>query len=152
MNVELRPVTKSNFEAVISLEVSDEQQHYVASNLYSLAESKIFPECIPLAIYESNRLVGFLMYAFNLQDESYWVCRLMIDRYFQDHGYGKHAMQAVIKEIRKRPSCTNLKLSIEPGNQAAEHLYRSLGFVKTGELVDGEEVMCLQFEQDSPTF
>ncbi len=146
MNIELRPVTKSNFETVISLEVSDDQQQYVASNLYSIAESKIFPECIPLAIYESNRPIGFLMYAFNPNDESYWVCRLMIDRYFQGKGYGKKTMQAVINEIRKRPDCTHLKLSIEPGNQGAEHLYASLGFIKTGELVDGEEVMCLDFE------
>lgn len=145
MNIELRPVTKANFEAVISLEVSDEQQHYVASNLYSIAESKIFPECIPLAIYESNRLVGFLMYAFNPNDESYWVCRLMVDRYFQGKGYGKQAMQRVIQEIRKRPDCSELKLSIEPGNHAAEHLYQSLGFKKTGELEEGEEVMCLKF-------
>lgn len=146
MNIELRPVTKANFEAVTSLEVSAEQQQYVASNLYSIAESKIFPECIPLAIYESSRLVGFVMYAFNQDDESYWVCRLMIDRYFQGKGYGKYAMQAVIKEIRKRPDCSMLKLSIEPGNQAGERLYRSLGFKKTGELVDGEEVMCLEFQ------
>lgn len=146
MSIELRPVTKSNFEAVIRLEVSDEQQQYVASNLYSLAESKVYPECIPLAIYDNNRLVGFLMYAFNLEDESYWICRLMIDRYFQGHGYAKQAMQSIIKEIRKRPKSSDLKLSIEPGNQAAEHLYASLGFIKTGEFVEGEEVMCLDFE------
>lgn len=71
MNIELRPVTKSNFEAIIQLEVSHDQQHYVASNLYSIAESKVFPECIPLAIYDGNRPVGFLMYAFDNKDDSY---------------------------------------------------------------------------------
>ena len=61
--VELRPVTKKNFEQVIRLEVSQDQLRYVASNLYSIAESKIFPECIPLAIYDGEKLVGFIMYA-----------------------------------------------------------------------------------------
>ena len=149
MNIELRPVTKSNFEAIAHLEVSHDQQHYVASNLYSIAESKVFPECIPLAIYDGNRPVGFLMYAFDRKDGTYWVCRLMIDRYFQGKGYGKKAMQIVINEIRKRPDINMIKLSIEPGNQAAENLYRSLGFDKTGELVEGEEVMCLHFDNIS---
>ena len=81
--VELRPVTKKNFETIINLEVNHEQLQFVASNIYSIAESKIYPECVPLGIYVKDRPVGFLMYAFNRADESYWVCRLMIDRYFQ---------------------------------------------------------------------
>jgi diamine N-acetyltransferase len=149
MSVELRPVTKNNFENVINLEVSEVQQRYVASNLYSIAESKIFPECIPLGIYDGDTAVGFLMYAFDYKKDSYWVCRLMIDRYFQGKGYGKKAMQLVINEIRKRPDCTQIKLSIEPGNKAGELLYKSLGFVKTGEIIEGEEVMCLIFDKES---
>lgn len=146
MSFELRPVTKKNFENIINLEVSEVQQRYVASNLYSIAESKIYPECIPLGIYNDDTPVGFLMYAFDYKHESYWVCRLMIDRYFQGKGFGKRAMQMVIEEIRKRPDCDHIKLSISPGNKSAELLYRSLGFEKTGEIVEGEEVMCLNFE------
>ncbi|NTW45075.1 MAG: GNAT family N-acetyltransferase, partial [Anaerolineaceae bacterium] len=74
---------------------------------------------------------------------------LMVDRYFQGKGYGKRAMQIVIDEIRKRPDINLIKLSIEPGNLYAENLYRSLGFEKTGELVEGEEVMCLYFDKNS---
>jgi diamine N-acetyltransferase len=144
--VELRPVTKKNFEAIINLEVSQIQQKYVASNLFSIAESKIYPECIPLGIYVNETPVGFLMYAFNADDESYWVCRLMIDRYFQGKGYGKQALKLVMDEIRKRPTGNHIKLSIEPGNMSAQKIYESLGFKKTGELVEGEEVMRLDFD------
>ncbi|MAT43018.1 MAG: spermidine acetyltransferase [Anaerolineaceae bacterium] len=144
--VELRPVTKKNFEAIINLEVSQIQQKYVASNLFSIAESKIYPECIPLGIYVNDTPVGFLMYAFNADDESYWVCRLMVDRYFQGKGYGKQALKLVMDEIRKRPTCNHIKLSIEPGNMSAQKIYESLGFKKTGELVEGEEVMRLDFD------
>lgn len=149
MTVELRPVTKANFEEITSLEVSQDQHHHVASNLYSIAESKVFPECIPLGIYVGDRPVGFLMYAFNLQDESYWLCRLMIDRYYQGKGYGRKALKIIIDEVRKRPSCDHIKLSISPGNSAAESLYRSLSFEKTGEIIEGEEVMCLYFTDKS---
>lgn len=146
--VELRPVTKKNFETIIDLEVSQIQQKYVASNLYSIAESKVFPECIPLGIYVKDTAVGFIMYAFNADDDSYWVCRLMIDRYFQGKGYGKQALKLVMDEIRKRPACSHIKLSIEPGNDIAQKIYESLGFQKTGELVDGEEVMRLNFDNE----
>lgn len=149
MSVELRPVTKANFGSVINLEVSQDQLNFVASNLYSIAESKVFPECIPLVIYANETPVGFLMYAFDNKDSSYWICRLMIDRYFQGKGYGLDAMQQVIKEIRKRPGSDFVKLSISPHNQAAEKLYQHLGFEKTGEIVEGEEVMCLHFEPGS---
>lgn len=149
MSVELRPVTKANFGPAINLEVSHDQVNFVASNLYSIAESKVYPECIPLVIYANDTPVGFLMYAFDNKDESYWICRLMIDRYFQGKGYGKDAMQQVIKEIQKRPNTDHVKLSISPSNQSAEKLYEQLGFKKTGEIVEGEEVMCLYFETES---
>ncbi len=145
--VELRPVTKKNFETIINLEVNHEQLQFVASNIYSIAESKIYPECVPLGIYVKDRPVGFLMYAFNRADESYWVCRLMIDRYFQGKGYGKEAMSQIIDELKKRPNCDYLKLSTSPGNLGAQRLYESLGFRKTGEIVEGEEVMRLDFTE-----
>ena len=149
MSVELRPVTQANFGSVINLEVSQDQVNFVSSNLYSIAESKVYPECIPLAIYANDTAVGFLMYAFDNKDDNYWICRLMIDRYFQGKGYGKEAMRQIIQEIRKRPNIDLIKLSINPSNQSGEKLYMDLGFVKTGELVEGEEVMCLDFKTGS---
>ncbi len=149
MSIELRPVTKANFGSVLNLEVSHEQVNFVASNLYSIAESKVYPECIPLVIYANDTPVGFLMYAFDNKDDSYWICRLMIDRYFQGKGYGREAMQLVINEIQKRPNTDHVKLSISPSNQSAEKLYEQLGFKKTGEIVEGEEVMCLYFNTES---
>ena len=143
--VELSPVTKDNFAAIINLEVSQDQQQYVASNLYSIAESKVYPECVPLGIYAKDKPVGFLMYAFNQEDGSYWVARLMIDRYFQGKGYGKAALELAIEQLKNKPICNHVKLSIEPGNHTAEKIYASLGFKKTSEIVDGEEVMRLDF-------
>ena len=145
MNIELRPVTKDNFGDVIDLEVSHDQVNFVASNLYSIAESKVYPECIPLVIYANKTPVGFIMYAFDEKDESYWIFRLMIDRYFQGKGYGREALQLVIDEIKKKPNVDHVKLSINPSNHAAARIYEQLGFKKTGEIVEGEDVMCLFF-------
>jgi diamine N-acetyltransferase len=37
---EIRPVTKGNWEALIDLKLPENQRHFVASNLYSIAESQ----------------------------------------------------------------------------------------------------------------
>ncbi|HLF74624.1 MAG TPA: hypothetical protein VI524_09775 [Anaerolineales bacterium] len=37
---EVRPVTKDNWNELIELKVREDQTHFVASNLYSIAESQ----------------------------------------------------------------------------------------------------------------
>jgi hypothetical protein len=46
MNITLMEIDGDNFEEIISLYT----EKYCASNLYSIAQSKVFPEAIPLAI------------------------------------------------------------------------------------------------------
>ncbi|HEY8601681.1 MAG TPA: hypothetical protein VIL85_24860, partial [Thermomicrobiales bacterium] len=68
MTVSLRDVTKENWQECIKLKLTPEQEHFVASNTYSLAESKFMPTFIPQAIYanmdgiEGETMVGFVMY------------------------------------------------------------------------------------------
>ena len=79
--VRLRDVTADNWEEVVDLEVSDEQEDFVADNAYSLAESKFDPYVKPRAIYAGKRVVGFLMYESLESDgrpHDYSIYRLMI--------------------------------------------------------------------------
>lgn len=46
--VELRDVTYENWEECIALRVSEAQRKMVAPNVYSLAQAKVQPECVPL--------------------------------------------------------------------------------------------------------
>lgn len=70
MTIALRDVTKENWQACIGLRLAPEQEHFVASNAYSLAESKFMPTFIPQAIYAQATpggeaiMVGFAMYAY----------------------------------------------------------------------------------------
>ena len=59
--VSLREITPENWEAILNLSVRDDQKNFMAGNLYSLAEAKVFPEHVPLAIYadeEPGRLAS----------------------------------------------------------------------------------------------
>ena len=147
--VSLRDITGDNFEDVIRLKVRDDQTGFVASNVYSLAESKIFPDLIPLAIYAGEKLVGFTMYGAWPERKEYWIMRLMISAEEQGKGYGRASMQQVIERLRSFSGCDKIKISYEPHNLCAKGLYASLGFAVTGEMLEEEEVACLMLKADN---
>ena len=141
----LKPVDENNFEEVIKLRVSEDQQTFVATNVFSIAESKVLPECIPQAVYDDEELVGFAMYAMDRKDKEYWIYRLMIDEKHQSKGYGRVAMEALIKRISADKEHHILYISFEPENKRAKALYESLGFVPDGRIVDDEVVYMLNY-------
>jgi diamine N-acetyltransferase len=143
MNVQLRPVTRQNFEECCDLEVAENQQEFVSSNVFSLAESKFFPEFIPVAIYAGDTIVGFLMYGRDdLDGELVWtLLRLMVDRRYQGKGYGRAALELFIEQMRMKPGCKAIHATVMPGNDVAQNLYASLGFVETGDMEDGDLVL-----------
>ena len=143
MIVQLREITRDNFEACCDLNIAEDQQAFVASNMFSLAESKFFPEFVPLGIYDGEKMVGFLMYGQEeLDGEPVWMLmRLMVDQQYQGRGYGRAGVQALIERVRMKSGCKALYTSFIPGNNIAQNLYSSLGFEDTDEIEAGELVL-----------
>lgn len=141
MNVVLREITPENFKECINLKVADDQVTFVAPNVTSIAQSKIYPTANPMAVYADENLVGFVMFGFDEDDERYYLVRLMIDEKFQGKGYGKAATLEVIERMKQIEDCKEIYLSFVPENTGAEKLYQSVGFERTGEISDGEIVM-----------
>jgi RimJ/RimL family protein N-acetyltransferase len=143
---EIRPVTRENWEALIDLNVREDQRQFVASNLYSIAESQFGDEfegywdLHPFGIYDGDEPVGFLMYGFNFEHpkQQAFIQRLMVDEKFQGKGYGRFGMQKVLEIFRADERIRQVGISYEPANEAARKLYASLGFVETGRMVEGE--------------
>ena len=144
--LQLREIDRDNFDEVIALTVFDEQQSFVATNVFSLAQAKAYPECIPLAIYDDDSLIGFVMYGIDLDDNEYWISRLMIDKRYQRRGYGSTAMKSVLETLRLNKECQRVFLSFEPENTTAKKLYERLGFVPDGRVIDGEIVYCREYK------
>ena len=153
--VNLRKITSDNFNECIKLETNEDQKGFVASNLSSLAESYIAltnNECIPIpyAIYNNDIMVGFILLSYNQANENntentYWICRLMIDKLYQRKGYSKEAILKALDIIRASTygKASVVSLSYELENVIAKKLYASFGFVETGEVDDGELVAKL---------
>ena len=149
---EIRPVTKNNWEELIRLKVREDQTHFVASNLYSIAESQFGDEdeghwdLFPYGIYEGNTPMGFLMYGFNFEHpmQQAFIIRLMVDEKYQGRGYGRFGMEKLLEIFRADDRIRAVGISYEPENESARRLYASLGFQETGRMIEGELEAVLQ--------
>jgi len=128
---------------VLKLSVSPEQSKFVATNAQSIAEAHFEPTAWFRAIYAGEVPVGFVMLATLPAEGLYYVWRFMIDQRHQRHGYGRRAMETVIEHVRRQPNATRLTLSFVPDPNGPEGFYAKLGFVRTGEVDDGEVVAAL---------
>ena len=141
--ITLREITPQNWHQCINLSVAEDQKGFVAPNVYSLAQAKVYPSYTPLAIYHDDEMVGFSLHGIDPDDNEMGISRLMIDQRYQGKGYGRAALVQLIEMIRRDASLHAIYLSFEPENKTAEALYKSLGFEHTGEIEGGELVMKL---------
>ena len=108
MNIQLKVVTRENWEDALKLQVKDNQTKFVPSVAVSLAKVYIKPdgdavEYMPFAIYDGNHMVGFIMHAVVKETtDMYWINGFIIDRKQQGNGYGKAALQESIYLIKIR--------------------------------------------------
>ncbi len=141
--ITLREIVQENLDAVLKLDVAEDQRQFVATNTVSLAQAYVSPKAWPRAIYAGELPVGFVMLSIDREKPEYWVWRFMIGAEHQGKGYGRAAIRAVVEHVRALPRATELLLSFvpEPGNPRP--FYESLGFELTGEEDQGEKVMRL---------
>src|SRR6185437_9056222 len=149
MPVTLRALTRDNWQECIALTVGEDQEGWVAPNVYSLAQAKFEPERVPLAIYDDDTMVGFVMYNDRPRpDGTFRLSRLMVDRRYQRRGYGRAASELVIQRLRAVPNCQEVFLDYARDNVAAAHLYGSLGFQPIAE-TEGEIIARLLLREQS---
>ena len=154
--ITLRKVDGGNIDQLLSLEVDAHQRAFVASNTRSILDAYVAITAggvaLPFGIYDGDTPVGFLMIGYGDADwpdapaiahDNYSLWRLMIDRRYQNRGYGRAAMQEALRFIRTFPCgpAQSVWLSYEPENAVARQLYHAFGFEETGEM-DGNEVIA----------
>ena len=170
--IHLEKVTFDNAGAIARLRVAKEQRDYVADNNWSLiqayctlAEGK---PVFPFGIYNGKTPVGFMMlnyvtdwtgyereawlssdaYRFYEGKPYYYLWRFMIDRRFQNRGYGREALRQSLDFVRTFP-CGEAEycvLSYEPDNEVAKNFYSSFGFTELngpGYYEDGDEISAV---------
>ena len=162
--IELKKISilDDNMKECIELAVLPEQENFVASNAYSLAEAYVENKAsaadgrgdvaTPYAVYENGKMVGFAMYGYFPPDDDedayckdehiYYFWRLLIDKNHQGKGIGREVVRQVMEEIKSKPrgEASYCYVSYEPTNIASKTTFASYGFEEDGRVLDGEVV------------
>ena len=142
VTVSLRKVTKGNYEAICELDVSKEQEDFVACNMWSLVESMFNEGYETRAIYLEDTPVGFLMWVKeSLTKVSIW--RFMVDQKHQQKGIGRLALKAALTEIRQLTNLKEIEICYHPKNPVAKEFYASFGFIEVGMDEDDEDMLAV---------
>jgi diamine N-acetyltransferase len=136
----LVPVGATEWRGVTALEVTQAQRSFVADPAYYLALCAYGGLWRPLAIVLDERVIGFLMWAVDPEDDSCWLGGLLVDRRHQRRGYGRRALEAALEMLATQGGHQRFALSYAPDNPA-KPFYEALGFRETGEL-EGDEVVA----------
>ena len=142
--VVLKEITKENLEEVLTLSVDDDQKSFVSTNAESLAQAYVYSDmAYPFAVYDDDTIVGFIMMGYYETKEYYTLWKFMIDKRYQNRGYGRRALELGIQYLRNRFNVSEIYTGVIPGNTIAKNLYKSVGFKETGVIESGMEEMRL---------
>ena len=86
-----------------------------------------------------------MLYGIDPEDDNYWIVRLMVDKKHQKNGHGRKAMEIIINEIKQDKNHNRIMISTNPKNIVGLNLYKKLGFISTGKIIGGEEVLELEY-------
>jgi diamine N-acetyltransferase len=146
MALQLEPADRSNWREMVELKLRDEQETFVAPPVKSLAMCYVRAwgdeyDYLPFVIRdgtstERNSIVGYVTLVCDpLSVDDYWIDDIMIDASQQGKGFGREALNLVLRLIAgKYPRCEKIRLTCFRSNFNAAKLYLSVGFVKTGQL------------------
>jgi diamine N-acetyltransferase len=154
--ISMREVTRDNWRQALRLAVHPYQQRFVADEgpiaAIALAKAYIRPGGLiwtPYAFYANEDMVGFAALACEPGGaEACWIFHFFIDRERQARGYGKRALELLVRFVKDRHAqCRAIQLTVHPENHRAHHLYTRVGFLPTGEALEGEPVYRLGLGQ-----
>ena len=151
MAIELREVTDEVREELRSVRVGEGQERFVSSVEESLAEAELYPQAKPWfrAVYADGVAVGFVMISWDVEPDPpelwgpWFLWKLLIDERHQGQGYGKATLDLIVEYFRGRPGVEAMTTSAVPGEGSPVTFYERYGFVRTGEIHDGEIVLRL---------
>jgi len=147
--VSLREITEETLRPIVRLsnQMRPGQDRMVAPNAVSVAQAHFNDKAWFRGIYADDVPVGFIMLYADPEKAEYYLWRMMIAGPHQGKGYGRQAIERLIKHVRAQPGAKELKASYVPTAGGPEPFYRKLGFVPTGEIHGGEVEIRLELKQ-----
>ncbi len=143
--VELKEITKANLVDILNLKILEHQEEFVSSAAHSLAQAWVYREtAFPFAIYADSTVVGFIMLGYYECKNQYTLWKFLIDKQYQNKGYGKKALKLAVKYLIENFNVNEIFTGVAFKNSVARDLYYSIGFRETGKTDDFQFEMKLE--------
>lgn len=132
------PLDRYNWELCLNINLTPEQERFVPSILYSLAQAK-FENLHPFGVLHHDEIVGFIMYG--EFGGICWINRIVIDKEFQGMGIGRSAVRQLVELLSGKIGCKEIRTSVSAENLAARRFFQTMGFSDMQQAFDDEVVL-----------
>ena len=146
--VVFRKIVKEDAEEVSTLlyGLSDESKEFFHPHAFNIETLKNVCDSVDhhFVLIINNKIIGYSMLRFfGYSTPSYGGC---IHNDHQGKHYGTLLLFCTLKQARLY-GLDQVRLRVNRSNRKAFHLYKKIGFVKTGEMRDDDIVMMYNFER-----
>ncbi|EHI9302608.1 GNAT family N-acetyltransferase [Vibrio vulnificus] len=148
MDINLREVNVENWLDMINLEITEEQEDFVALPSEAIAASKFYEYYVNRGIYLGDKPVGFIQYYPNYRDEKpneIFIDQLLIDVEFQGKGYGSAATKLVLEEIKNLSGFNSISICYVEGHEIMRKFFERFGFKVIEQAEFDETIMELHY-------
>lgn len=132
-------ITEENWMDVAALTVKDGQRAFVAPSVGILARGYVYRDCRAkvYAFEHEGDIVGMaLVREFTEEPLGYDLQQFMIDRRFQNRGFGTQALSLILDVLRREGRYDHVELCVKKDDAEAIRLYSKAGFVDSGYVDD----------------
>jgi RimJ/RimL family protein N-acetyltransferase len=133
--IRLVDITEENYQTVCGLSVNEEQKAFVASPMSILARAyaKRQRNATALAIANGETIIGVIMFMELFEEPAcYTIEQFLIDRRYQNMGYGKQALRLVIDDLSNERNYDAVEVCVKRDALQAIKVYKDFGFFDTG--------------------
>lgn len=124
--------------------LEDEQYKQISSKEDIFDSLKDNDNVMGFDIYFDDTLIGFAMLN-KFEEESYFLWNFAIDKEYQNKGFGKNALKALISFLKEKYHAKILTTTYLLGNLHAKHVYEEVGFKETN-VIDEEDCKEVDME------
>lgn len=135
--IQLVDVTEHNWLDVVSLRVHEEQKGFLDSPVGIVARGYVYRSCHAKVYGISNdeQIIGVALVKDMEEEPScYDLQQFMIDRRFQNNGYGTKALRLILSVLSKERKYDQVEVCVHKNDAAALRMYKKVGFEDTGYL------------------
>lgn len=143
--IRLTDVTEDNWLDIARLSVNEEQQAFLDRPIGIIARGYVYRDCHArvLGIADDDQMVGVaLVRGLDEEPACYDLQQFMIDRRFQNRGYGSQALKLILEMLKAEGKYRCVEVCVNKADGPALRVYEKAGFEDTG-YIDDDLPDCL---------